>query len=117
MPRPTNPSNRLLRALMHYVAWHEHLLLVADEVVRVEDTDAVAMCQGLGGLFAERCPSPDGVQPEEDGDDVGVDRVTRLRQEWAALVAHYSAKQAFPKTSWAELVRLSPGSYLRSSLP
>ncbi len=99
MPRPSSPTNRLLRALRHYVVWHEAVLAVADDVLRVDDVNMPQFCERLAAAtpaFAGKCP-----KTTEDAE--------AAQDRWLDLVSHYSKKTTFPRTSWAELRKVHAG--------
>lgn len=98
MPPGPEPLAKLHRALKYYVVWHEQLLAVADQIVRVEDANMNDVCWSTP--FASKCPGPESTDPEGAAEAL---------QQWKDLVAKDMGKEKFPKTSWTELLKVDPG--------
>ncbi len=94
-PSDTQPSARLMRALIHYVTWHEHLLTIADHVYRVEDADMNAVCR--------LTQQSSGCVADDDGEGA-----VAATTSWRQLVSVDVEREDSPETSWAELEALSP---------
>lgn len=91
VPRSPDPDTHLLRALTHWVTWHEHILDVADSFFRVEDSDIMDLCLTY---FAEQCPQ-DRNAAQKLWKDI---KAVNLEDEADSIAT----------TTWAELERVSP---------
>ncbi len=101
-----DPSARLLRALIHYVTWHEHVLAIADLVYRVEDADMNAVCRSAqANTGSNKCVE------EEDVDDAAVALAL-----WGQFLQTEQQKEDLPETSWAELEAVSPAYTARAKV-
>ena len=102
LPPPKSPAARLLRALVHYVHWHEYLLGIADEVARVEAVDPVALCRRLKAVIDAAGGKPKGECPSGDEEEPS-------REAWRELLQRKAGKQQLPQTCWRELEELHAG--------